>query len=119
MILIYARRAKVADAMIQRQKNEVSEQVKSPYHVAQWAFYYQSISNDHNRAKSMHNYALCQMLVANDLEGARKSFIESLTLAPKDKHIVLNFNVLLQDQDFLGDASRNAYDEYHCSIKKH
>ena len=114
----YARRAKVADKMIQRRKNEVSEQVKSSYHVATWAFYYQSISNDH-RAKSLHNYALCQMLVANDLEGARKSFIESLTLEPKDKHIVLNFNVLLQDQDFLGDASRNAYDEYHCSIKKH
>lgn len=92
MILDYARRAKVADEMIQRRKNEVSEQVKSPYNVATWAFYYQSIRNDH-RAGSMHNYALCQMLVANDLEGARKSFIESLTLAPKDKHIVLNFTL--------------------------
>lgn len=115
----YARRAKVADEMIQRRNNDVSEQVKSSYHVAQWAFYYQSISNDHNRAKSLHNYALCQMLVANDLKGARKSFIESITLAPKDKLIVLNFNTLLQDQDFLGDARRNAYDEYHCSTMKH
>jgi len=115
----YARRAKVSDEMIQRRKNEVSEQDKSSYHVATWAFYYQSISNDRNRALSLHNYALCQMLVTNDLEGARKSFIESLTLAPKDKHIVLNFNVLLQDPDFLGDASRNAYDEYQYSIMKY
>ena len=87
--------------------------------MATWAFYYQSISNDRNRALSLHNYALCQMLVTNDLEGARKSFIESLTLAPKDKHIVLNFNVLLQDPDFLGDARRNAYDEYQYSIMKY
>jgi hypothetical protein len=38
------------------------------------------------------------MLVTRDLKGARKSFIESIAFAPKDKHIFLNFNTLLQDQ---------------------
>jgi hypothetical protein len=117
----YARRAKMADEMLQRRwvnPDDAREQAKSAYHIATAAFYLQSICNDHDPAESFHNYALCQMLVTSDLEGARKSFIQAMILAPHDKRIMSNFNTLLQDPDFMGDASRNTYEEYHQFVKK-
>jgi hypothetical protein len=115
----YARRAKMADKMLQRRRvnpDDAREQAKSAYHVATAAFYLQSICNDH--AESFHNYALCQMLVTSDLESARKSFIQAMILAPHDKRIISNFNTLLQDGDFMGNRSRNACEEYLQSIHK-
>lgn len=115
----YARRAKMADKMLQRRRvnpDDAREQAKSAYHVATAAFYLQSICNDH--AESFHNYALCQMLVTSDLESARKSFIQAMILAPHDKRIISNFNTLLQDCDFMGNRSRNACEEYLQSIHK-
>jgi hypothetical protein len=117
----FARRAKIADEMVQRRRDNTIDarvQGKSSYHVATAAFYLQSLCNDHDPAESFHNYALCQMLVISDFEGARKSFLQAMILAPQDKRIISNFNTLLQDRDFMGDASRNAYDEYLRYVKK-
>ncbi len=58
------------------------------------------------------------MLVTSDLESSRKSFIQAMILAPHDKRIISNFNTLLQDCDFMGNRSRNAYEEYLQSIQK-
>lgn len=111
----YARRAKLADERVQSRKKEpddAREPPKSSYQIATAAFYLQSVCNEHEPAESLHNHALCQMLVHHDLSGARESFAQAMIHSPQDTRIISNFNTLLKDQDFVGDPTSNAYEEY-------
>ena len=122
----YARRAKLADERMQIRRSKKDDQddrreesQKSSYHIATAAFYLQPICNDHEPAESWHNYALCQMLVHHDLCGARESFTQAMIRAPRDKRIVSNFNTLLQDEDYMNDPTKTAYEEYLGATKKY
>jgi len=124
----YARRAKLADDRMQlrRKKNkdpndkrEESPENRSSYHIATAAFYLQPICNEHELAESWHNYALCQMLVLHDMEGARESFTRAMINSPRDKCIISNFNTLLQDEDYMNNPTSNAYEEYLKATKKY
>lgn len=114
----YTRRAKLADERLQmRRRKDTTDardllEKRSAYHIATAAFYLQPICNDHEPAESWHNYALCQMLVHHDLAGAKESFIQAMSYAPRDKRIISNFNTLLQDEDYMNDNTSNAYEKY-------
>merc|ERR1711957_163226 len=116
----YTRRAKIADKNMQKRRMNGPDDAKQPstsYQIASAAFYLQSVSNEENPAESWHNYALCQMLVHNDLNGARESFIQAMMCEPQDRRIISNFNTLLVDEGFIGDPTRNAHDEFLKSSK--
>lgn len=84
---------------------------KSQYEIATAAFYLQAVCNEDRPDESWHNYALCQMLVHSDLEGAKESFLCAMDHAPRDKRIVSNFNVLLRDEEYLN-MNTSANEEY-------
>ncbi|KAL3804333.1 hypothetical protein HJC23_011261 [Cyclotella cryptica] len=109
------RRAKTAEERMRkrRQVNCAGYQTepKSLYAIAREAFYLQAVSNDSDSGESWHNYALCQMLVYRDLQGARESFRRAIMASPTDRRIISNFNALLQNSAYLG-LLTNAHDEY-------
>ena len=116
----YARRAKMADERMQmRMKlpDDRTEPERSSYQVATAAFFLQSVCNEHDPAESWHNYGLCQMLVHNNLSGARESFTQAMIHTPQDKRIISNFNTLLQDDYYLADPMSSAYEEYLQATK--
>ncbi|KAL9180936.1 hypothetical protein ACHAXT_009741 [Thalassiosira profunda] len=109
----YARRAREADERMQKREHSAADTRDPPkcaYTIATAAFYLQSICSEHDPAESHHNYALCQMLVLGDLDGARESFLQAMKCSPRDTRIIANFNTLLQDPDYLGDPASNAHE---------
>eukprot|EP00592_Proboscia_alata_P000879 CAMPEP_0194372564 /NCGR_PEP_ID=MMETSP0174-20130528/20949_1 /TAXON_ID=216777 /ORGANISM="Proboscia alata, Strain PI-D3" /LENGTH=607 /DNA_ID=CAMNT_0039151173 /DNA_START=102 /DNA_END=1922 /DNA_ORIENTATION=- len=70
------------------------------YDLADVGFYRQATINNHS-GESWHNYAICRMLVYHDLPSARDCFISALKASPHNNKIILNFNVLIQDQDYM------------------
>ena len=104
----YVRRAKLEE---ERRRNG-GRITASVYEISSAAFYLQAVSNeDTPNGENWHNFGLCQMLVHRDLAGARQSFLKALKLSPHNKRIVYNFNVLLQDKDYLG-LQTTAQEEY-------
>ena len=115
----FARRAQAADEQLQKRRSKDGRDARGPrsstgssYRIAAAAFYLQSMCNEGNPAESWHNYALCQMLVHRDLEGARDSFLRAMRCRPRDRRIISNFDTLLQDEEFMGEPTRNAHEEY-------
>lgn len=110
----YARRGKLAEELMHKRKQQATcldAPRESVFAIAQGAFYLQAVGYDEETAESWHNYALCQMLVYSDLEGARESFHRAIIASPHDKRIISNFNALLQHSEFLG-LQTNAHEEY-------
>ena len=48
----------------------------------------------------------------------RKYFTQAMISSPQDKRIISNFNTLLQDEDFVGDPTSNAHEEFLQSTDK-
>jgi len=55
------------------------------------------------------------MLVHQDLEGARRAFMHAMKLSPNNKTLSSNFNVLLQDKDYLG-LPTTVFEEYRRAL---
>lgn len=120
------RRGKVAEDLMQKRRatEPAPGEPKSVYAIARAAFYLQAVGNDDDPAESWHNYALCQMLVYQDFEGARESFRRAMmaSLHPscvakdQDRRIISNFNALLQHSEFLG-LYTNAHEEYLAIVE--
>lgn len=114
-IMDYTRRAKIADENMQKRRMKDPIDARQPvktYEVATAAFYLQSVCNEDDPAESWHNYALCQMLVHSDLDGAKESFLQAMISSPHDRRIISNFNTLLNDVSFMGDPTKNAHEEF-------
>jgi tetratricopeptide (TPR) repeat protein len=116
----YIRRGKVAEELMQKRRCRTPPapgEPKSVYAIARGAFYLEAVGNENEPAESWHNYALCQMLVYGDLQGARESFHRAIIVAPHDRRIISNFNALLQRNEYLG-LSTNAHEEYLALIER-
>jgi tetratricopeptide (TPR) repeat protein len=109
----YIRRGKDAEQLMRKRRRTdyAPGEPTSIYEIAKGAFYLQAVSNEEDPAESWHNYALCQMLVYDDLECARESFHQAIVASPHDRRIISNFNALLQQTEFLG-LQTNAQEEY-------
>jgi hypothetical protein len=72
----------------------------SVYDISSAAFYLQAVSNEDSSggSENWRNDAMLQMRLA----GARSSFLRAMKLSPSNKTLTSNFNVLLQDKDYLG-----------------
>ena len=107
------RRAKSAEKRLHKRASmsAASAPPGSQYEIATAAFYLQAVTNEDKPDESWHNYALCQMLVHSDLEGAKESFLCALDHAPRDRRIISNFNVLLQDEEYMN-TSKSAHEVY-------
>lgn len=51
-------------------------------------------------------------------QSRRESFTQAMISSPRDRRVISNFSVLLQDEDYIGDPSLNAHEEYLQAIKK-
>ncbi len=114
----YGRRAKFQE----NRRKESGRLVNSAYSIASAAFYLQAVSNEDvpggiDKSENWHNYAMCQMLVHHDLPCARRSFLRALKLNPHNKTLISNFNVLLQDEDYLG-LSTTVHEEYRQALSR-
>ena len=108
----YVRRAKSAEMRLHKRANmSTSTPPKNQYEIATAAFYLQAVSNEDRPEESWHNYALCQMLVHSDLEGAKESFLCAMDHAPRDRRIISNFDVLLRDEEYLN-TNASAHEVY-------
>jgi tetratricopeptide (TPR) repeat protein len=108
----YVRRASRADDIRRRRGGGTGE-----YDIASCAFHLEAVSNDGDSSgDSWHNLALCQMLVHQDLSGARRSFLRALQQSPNNKTLSLNYNVLLQDDAYLN-LSHAVQEEYRRSLQ--
>lgn len=109
----YTRRGKLAEELMHKRQNQAACMDDAPresiFAIARGAFFLQA--NKEDTAESWHNYALCQMLVYDDLEGARDSFRRAIIDSPHDRRIISNFNALLQHSEFLV-LQTNAHEEY-------
>jgi hypothetical protein len=96
----FSRRAKIADDQRKRKRGDFAV---SEYDIASSAFLLQAVANGElsGGSENFHNLALCQMLVQQDLLRARGSFLRAMKQAPSNKTLSSNYNVLLQDKDFL------------------
>ena len=115
----YIRRGKLAEELAQKRRQiaPAPGEPTSIFAIATSAFYLQAVGNDKDPAESWHNYALCQMLVYDDLEGSRESFHHAMMASPHDRRIISNFNALLQHSEFLG-LQTNAHEEYLALIDR-
>lgn len=115
----YVRRGKIAEKLMQKrhQNPPTPGEPKSIFTIATSAFHLQAVSNENNPAESWHNYALCQMLVHDDLEGSRESFRRAIMASPHDRRIISNFDALLQHSEFMG-MQTNAHEEYLAMIDR-
>lgn len=104
----YVRRAKLQEKRSNR---------ASVYDISSSAFYLQAVSNEDSpgASENWHNYAMLQMLVHQDLEGARRAFMHAMKLSPNNKTLSSNFNVLLQDKDYLG-LPITVFEEYRRAL---
>lgn len=111
----HVRRAKRAEQLqLKRRQIADSPGESSPtsvYEIARCAFYLQAVGDEKDLAESWHNWALVQMLVYGDLEGARESFHRAIMASPQDRRIISNFNALLQRSEYLN-LQTNAHEEY-------
>ena len=111
----YVRRAKLQE----KRRRESGRLANSAYDISSTAFYLQAVSNENSPggSENWHNYALCLMLVQHDLPSARKSFIRALQLSPHNKTLISNFNVLLQDKEYLG-LPTTVHEEYRKALSR-
>lgn len=98
-------------------KFKVRKKQRSIYELAKVGYFRYSAYNQQT-GESWHNYAVCLMLVSHDLTGARDAFKTALNLSPQDKKIISNFNTLIQDKDFMGMESWDAYSEMMVEQQK-
>ena len=111
----YVRRAKLQE----QRKKRSGRLAKSTYDIASTAFYLQAVSNEGlpGGSENWHNYGLHQMLVQNDLPSARRCFMRALNLNPHNKTLISNFNVLLQDEDYMG-LNTTVHEEYRQALSR-
>ena len=112
MIKLYIYRAIKVEERAQK-RDSTNKRGKS-YELAHTIFRHAAIV--HDSCTAWHNYALCQMLVYHDLNKARKSFMSALkacamNLSP-NQLIIQNFNVLLQDPEYLGATNEEQIDAF-------
>jgi len=112
----YVRRAKLQEE--RRRKRERLAAAASVYDISSTAFYLQAVSNEDSSggSENWHNYAMLQMLVHQDLSGARSSFLRAMKLSPNNKTLSSNFNMLLQDNDYLG-LPTTVHEEYRRALR--
>ena len=111
----YAHRA----SLMERKRKERVRQdlrVNNSSHIYNLSYigFYRHAAFSQQTGDSWHNYALCRMLVFRDMPGARDAFLRALKLSPSNENqkIVNNFNILLQNSEYMGTERQQPWDAF-------